>query len=165
MPAINFLGPRMLFAFCKSLLFFCGSFEFEMFKLKTCSLCLICKIVRSIGPGDDDNDPGIAKAKAKAKGASRKRQVRALTNQEAGGNESMEAPEKSKRSRVDKEAKARLAALKLQTDMVHMELKWTSRIKSLNVEVTASLAAAQPFPILAPSFGFASSQFLFLCRL
>lgn len=121
------------------------------------------KMFDSIGSGDDDNDvgPGIVRAKAKAKAKAKSnssRQRRALTNQEADGTEANEAvPEKSKRARIDKDAKAKLADLKLRSDMVYMEQKWTSRIKSLNVEVTASLAAAESFPILAPSFGFASS--------
>ena len=74
-----------------------------------------------------------------------------VKNQNHLGDGETETSEPSrKKSRVDKEAKQRLDALKLQTDMVHMSQKWTSRIKTLNIEVTASAQACQDFPHLVP---------------
>lgn len=104
-------------------------------------------------PGDDDAGfaaAAKAKAKAKAKGGPKK----ANKKPKALGDEEHENSEPSrKKTKVDKEAKQRLDALKLQTDMVHMSQKWTSRIKTLNIEVTASVQACQDFSHLVPFLG------------
>lgn len=98
-------------------------------------------------PGDDDAGFARPKAKPKAKGGPKKasKKPKALGD---GENENSEPSRK--KARVDKGAKQRLDALKLQTDMVHMSQKWTSRIKTLNIEVTASIQSCQDFPHLAP---------------
>lgn len=95
-----------------------------------------------------------AKAKAKPRP---KRKTRALSNgpdpASAGGAEGEvpipvpdQGPEpKPKRGKMDEETKRRLEQLKLQTDMVHMQQKWVSRIKVLNQEVTASVSSSMEF--------------------
>lgn len=96
-----------------------------------------------------------AKAKAKAK-ASRRRKALGDGSELVGLDQpaettstsrGAEAPTK-KKGKLSKEARDQLEALKLQSSVIHTQQKWTSRIKSVNVEVTASLMAATEFPSL-----------------
>lgn len=108
-------------------------------------------------PGDDDalglaRPKGKAKAKPKSKSKAKERTTPpALAD---GDPEAAERP--TKKSRVDKEAKQRLDALKLQTDVVHMSHKWTNRIKALNIEVTTSLQNSLEFAHLRASLDWLS---------
>lgn len=96
------------------------------------------------------------KASGKAKADPKKRTRKAVTN--AGEKETetdeIEKDDPKKKRRVDKEAKARLDALKLQTDMVHMQQKWTCRIKTVNIEVTTSIKASEEFDFLEGLLGY-----------
>ncbi len=111
-------------------------------------------------PGEEELGDGMsvvrpkAKAKGKAKAKSNKRGQKALT---AGNNgtetDDTEKDDTTKRRRVDKDTKARLDALKLQTDMVHMQQKWSCRIKTINIEVTTSMKASEEFDFLEGLLG------------
>ena len=108
--------------------------------------------------GEEDPADGMAgvRPKAKAKAKSNKRNAtkqKALKGDDVADDTTVAGAEKDKRRRVDKEAKARLDSLKLQTDMVHMQQKWTCRIKTINIEVTTSIKASEEFSFLEGFLG------------
>lgn len=112
-------------------------------------------------PGEEEPGDGMSgarpikpkKGNAKAKAEAKKRTQKTLkTLGDVGDNgaepEETEKDDQKKRRKIDKDAKARLDALKLQTDMVHMQQKWTCRIKTINIEVTTSIKASEEFDFL-----------------
>ena len=60
-----------------------------------------------------------------------------------------DGPPSSSKSRRDPEAKKRLDQLKIDSEVVKMSQKWVGRIKTLNVEASQSLAAAEHYPELS----------------
>ena len=55
---------------------------------------------------------------------------------------------------MSEEAQQQLEDLKLRSEMLHMQQKWTGRIKALNIEVTASLSSARGFTQLKAFLDF-----------
>ncbi|CAE7563528.1 unnamed protein product, partial [Symbiodinium necroappetens] len=91
-----------------------------------------------------DKGPSSAKAgKAKANKSGKKpRETNAVADDPPRN------PSSSK-TQLDPEATKRLEKLKLDSDVVRMSQKWVGRIKTLNVEASQSLAAAEQFPELS----------------
>ena len=110
--------------------------------------CSVCSGTNLLALRRCDDGP-TAKAKAKGKAKARQTRARPAPSDAPGGEIAEQSTSKKRRTLTDPATQQRLDRLKLDSDAVKINRKWMARIKTLNVEASHSLTAANAFPALS----------------